>query len=216
MSVTTFVALVDDHALLRSGLAAIINSFEGYRVLLEADNGQDFIEKIMGKKHPDIVLLDITMPVMNGYETADWIRVNLPDTKVIVLSMMEGDTVIISMLKKGAKGYLLKDSKPEIFRHALNQVRDNGFYINDQVSNKMLHYLNNSNVNSATTELKERELQFLKLCVTDLTYKQIAAQMNISPRTVDDYRDALFEKLNVSSRIGLVLFAIKNGIVPFN
>jgi len=217
MQTTTFVALVDDHALLRSGLAGIINSFDGYRVLLEADNGIDFIEKIKGKKEPDIILLDITMPLMNGYETADWIRVNLPEAKIIVLSMMDGDTVIINMLRKGAKGYLLKDSKPDMFRHALDQVRDNGFYINESVSNKMLHYLNSSEMKSASAiELTDRELQFLKLCATDLTYRQIAEQMFISPRTVDSYRDTLFEKLNINSRIGLVLFAIKNGIIPFH
>jgi DNA-binding NarL/FixJ family response regulator len=217
MQATTFVALVDDHILLRSGLAGIINSFDGYKVIIEADHGRHFIDQLEGKKAPDIVLLDITMPVMNGYETAEWIKVNLPDMKVIVLSMMETDTVIINMLKRGAKGYLLKDSKPEIFRSALNSVRDNGFFINDQVSNKMLHYLNQSGSNTTgSSQLTDREIQFLKLCCSDLTYKEIANEMFVSPRTVDSYRDGLFEKLGVSSRTSLVMFALRNGIMPVN
>jgi DNA-binding NarL/FixJ family response regulator len=217
MHATTFVALVDDHILLRSGLAGIINSFDGYKVIIEADHGQHFIEQLEGKKPPDILLLDITMPVMNGYETAEWVKVNLPEVKVIVLSMMETDTVIINMLKRGAKGYLLKDSKPEVFRSALNSVRDNGYFINEQVSNKMLHYLNQAgSTSNSAAQLTEREIQFLKLCCSDLTYKEIANEMFVSPRTVDSYRDGLFEKLGVSSRTSLVIFALRNGIMPVN
>jgi len=217
MQPTTFVALVDDHILLRGGLAGIINSFDGYKVVLEADHGRDFIEQLKGKPAPDILLLDITMPVMNGYETAEWVRVNLPQVKVIILSMMETDIVIINMLKRGAKGYLLKDSKPDIFRNALNSVRDNGFYINEHVTNKMLYYLNQSGLpGSNTVQLTDREIRFLKLCCSDLTYKDIAKKMFLSPRTIDSYRDTLFEKLGVSSRTSLVIFAMRNGIIPIS
>jgi DNA-binding NarL/FixJ family response regulator len=157
------------------------------------------------------------MPVMNGYETAEWVRVNLPQVKVIILSMMESDIVIINMLKRGAKGYLLKDSKPDIFRNALNSVRDNGFYINEHVTNKMLYYLNQSGLpGSNTVRLTDREIQFLKLCCSDLTYKDIAKEMFLSPRTIDSYRDTLFEKLGVSSRTSLVIFAMRNGIIPIS
>jgi DNA-binding NarL/FixJ family response regulator len=215
MRSTTYVALVDDHSLLRNGLAAIINSFDGYKVVMEADHGQHFIDQLKGKQAPDILLLDITMPVMNGYETAEWTRVNLPETKILVLSMMESDTIIINMLKRGAKGYLLKDSKPDVFHKALNSVRDNGFYINEKVTGKMLHYLNDGiGSGSRSVELTDREIQFLKLCCSDLTYKSIAKEMFISPRTVDSYRDNLFEKLGVSSRTNLVIYAMRNGIIP--
>ena len=212
----TYITLVDDHALLRSGLASLINSFEGFKVLFEADNGKDFINQLKPHSLPDIVLLDVTMPVMNGYETAEWIGINLPQTKVLVLSMMENDATIIRMLRLGAKGYILKDSKPEVFKQALQRVRDDGFFINDLVSSKMLHYVNNSNdlldVNGSI-HLTDREIAFLKLACTEKTHKEIAAEMFVSPRTVDSYRDSLFQKLAVSSRVGLVLFAIKNGIV---
>jgi DNA-binding NarL/FixJ family response regulator len=217
MNATTFIALIDDHILIRTGLAGLINSFEGYKVILEADNGKDFIEQVQPRHAPDIVLLDITMPVMNGYETAEWIRVNLPDTKVIVLSVMDNDAAIIRMLRYGARGYILKDSKPAMFRQALNTVRDAGFYTNDLVSSRMWHYMNSPAGQADKTHLlanlSERELAFLKLACTEKTYREIADEMHISPRTVDSYRDSLFEKLNITSRVGLVLFAVKNGIV---
>lgn len=218
MTSTTYIALVDDHVLLRSGLAALINSFNDYQVLFEADNGEDFIRQVQQHPPPAIVLLDITMPRMNGYETAAWIKTNLPDAKVLVLSMMENDTAIIRMIKMGAKGYILKDSKPPTFKEALNSVRDHGFYINELISSRMLHYVSGDGeetpLSRATTvSLSDKELAFLKLAATEMTYKEIAGQLFISPRTVDSYRDALFEKLGVSSRVGLVLYAIKQGIV---
>lgn len=218
MTPTTHIALVDDHVLLRSGLAALINSFDGYQVLFEADNGEDFIRQVQQHPPPAIVLLDITMPRMNGYETAAWIKANLPDAKVLVLSMMENDTAIIRMIKMGAKGYILKDSKPPTFKEALNSVRDHGFYINELISSRMLHYVSHDGEETpaarmATVPLSDKELAFLKLAATEMTYKEIAGQLFISPRTVDSYRDALFEKLGVSSRVGLVLYAIKQGIV---
>lgn len=214
----TLVALVDDHELLRTGLAAMINSFDGFKVIMEANNGQEFIEKIRNNRTtPNIVLLDITMPQMDGYETSSWIKSNLPQTKVLVLSMLENDTAIIRMLKNGARGYILKDSKPRIFKDALNNIRDSGFYINDLVSNKLMQYINKEEVydNDVLTlgNLSENEVAFLKWICTDKTYKEIADEMCLSPRTIDTYRDNLFKKLEVKTRVGLAIFAIKSGIV---
>jgi DNA-binding NarL/FixJ family response regulator len=213
----TYVALVDDHELLRTGLAAIINSFEGFKVALEANNGQQFIEKVKTKSPPDIVLLDITMPVMDGYETSIWIKANLPQTKVLVLSMLENDTAIIRMLKNGARGYILKDSKPKVFKDALDSIRDSGYFINELVSNKLMHYINHEEVFDSDTfalnNLSENEVIFLKWICTEKTYKEIADEMCLSPRTIDTYRDNLFKKLDVKTRVGLAIFAIKNSIV---
>jgi DNA-binding NarL/FixJ family response regulator len=212
----TQIALVDDHTLLRNGLAALISSFEGYAVLSEAANGKEFIDQLKTFPAPDIVLLDITMPEMNGLETAEWIKKNLPAAKILVLSVMDIDTIIISMLKRGAKGYILKDSKPAVFRQALDSIRDTGFYMNDLVSHKMLSYVtekdNKINEVSLLASLTENELTFLQLACTEITYKEIAQKMEISPRTVDNYRDELLKKLKVQSRIGLVIFAIKYGL----
>jgi DNA-binding NarL/FixJ family response regulator len=213
----TLVALVDDHELLRTGLAAIINSFEGYKVILEANNGKHFIEKVDPKNSPDIILLDITMPVMDGYDTSGWLKANIPKAKILVLSMLENDTAIIRMLKNGARGYILKDSKPMVFKEALDNIRDSGYFINDLVSNKLMQYINHEDVfdndKHTMSNLTDNELIFLKWICTEKTYKEIADEMFLSPRTIDTYRDNLFRKLDVKTRVGLAIFAIKNGIV---
>ncbi|MET0392233.1 MAG: response regulator transcription factor [Chitinophagaceae bacterium] len=209
------IALIDDHTLLRSGLASLINSFNGYHVSFEADHGKEFIAMLDIYGPPDIVLLDITMPEMNGYETAAWIKKNVPSIKILVLSMSDSETSIITMIKAGAGGYILKDSKPAVFRQALDDIRDKGIFMNDLVSNKMLSYVKGEEKNKDVdilSRLSEKELAFLKLACTEKTYKEIGSEMNLSPRTVEGYRDELFEKLKVSSRVGLVLFAIKNGL----
>ena len=213
---TTSIALVDDHGLLRNGLASLIQSFEGYTVLFQADNGKDFIQQLKSNPAPDIILLDITMPEMNGFETAAWIKQNAPSIKILVLSMMDNDEVVISMLKAGARGYILKDSKPAVFKLALDSIRDTGFFMNELVSNKMLNFLsheeNKGKEMSAISQLSLRELTFLQYACSEMTYKDIAMEMQVSPRTVDGYRDELLRKLNLQSRVGLVLFAIKNGL----
>lgn len=213
---TTSIALVDDHTLLRNGLASLIQSFEGYIVLFQADNGKEFIQQLQINPVPDIILLDITMPEMNGFETAAWIKQNAPSIKILVLSMMDNDEVVISMLKSGARGYILKDSKPAVFKQALDNIRDTGFFMNELVSNKMLNFLtheeNKGKEMSAISQLSPRELTFLQYACSEMTYKDIAIEMQVSPRTVDGYRDELLKKLNLQSRVGLVLFAIKNGL----
>jgi two-component system invasion response regulator UvrY len=213
---TTNIALVDDHVLLRNGLASLIENFDGYTVLFEADNGKHFIEQLKNHSLPDIILLDITMPEMNGFETAAWIRQHAPGIKILVLSMMDNDEVVIGMLKAGAKGYILKDSKPLVFKQALDHIRDTGFYMNELVSNKMLNFVSQDHDKakelSIIAQLSPRELTFLQYACSEMTYKDIAVEMKVSPRTVDGYRDELLKKLNLQSRVGLVLFAIKNGI----
>ena len=154
---------------------------------------------------------------MAGYETSSWIKNNLPHTRVLVLSMLENDTAIIRMLKNGARGYLLKDSKPKIFKESLESIRDSGYYINDLVSNKLMHYINHEEIfdtdSFALNTLSENEVVFLRWICTEKTYKEIAEEMCLSPRTIDTYRDNLFKKLDVKTRVGLAIFAIKNNIV---
>lgn len=212
----TSIALVDDHALLRNGLASLVQSFKGYTVLFQADNGKDFIQQLKGNSVPDIILLDITMPEMNGFETAAWIKKNAPSIKILILSMMDNDETVISMLKAGARGYILKDSKPVVFKQALDNIRDTGFFMNELVSNKMLNYVrqeeNKGEEISAISSLSDKELAFLQYACTEMTYKEIGIAMQASPRTVDGYRDEIFKKLNLQSRVGLVIFAIKNGL----
>jgi two-component system, NarL family, invasion response regulator UvrY len=210
------IVLTDDHVLLRNGLAALVKSL-GHTVLFEADNGKDFISKLDKNNCPDVVLMDINMPEMDGYDTAQWIKTNYWDIKVLALSMYDNENAIIRMLKCGAKGYILKDSEPSELKAAIDALLTKGYYYSDLVSGKLIHAINKiddegSDVNTVNN-LNERETDFLKYACTELTYKEIADKMFVSPRTIDGYRDGLFEKLHVKTRVGLVMYAIKHGVV---
>lgn len=210
------IALTDDHSLLRNGLAELVKSL-GHTVLFEADHGKDFIAKLSAKNLPELVLMDINMPEMDGYETTQWLKQNHPDVKVLALSMYDNETAIIRMLKCGAKGYILKDSEPIELKAAIDAIMNKGFYYSDLVSGKLMHAINklddDGNGLKSLVPLNERETDFLKHSCSELTYKEIADKMFVSPRTIDGYRDALFEKLQLKTRVGLVMYAIKNGIV---
>jgi DNA-binding NarL/FixJ family response regulator len=217
MQVNTKIALVDDHVLLRKALCELIRKFESYDVLLDADNGQHFISKLNPLDLPEIVLMDINMPDMDGYQTALWIKNNYPSIKVLALSMYDHETAVIRMFKAGAKGYILKDADPKDLKDALNSVIVKGFYYSEMITGSLIHSINKLDDEDGHVKelvnLSEREIVFLKLVCTELTYKEIADKMFLSPRTIDGYRDTLFQKLNVKTRVGLVIYAIKNGIV---
>jgi two-component system, NarL family, invasion response regulator UvrY len=213
---TTAVALADDHTLLRNGLANLINTFDGFKVLFQAANGQELVDAINPKQMPDIVLMDINMPKMDGYETTLWLKQNYPSVKVLALSMYDNETAIIRMMKNGARGYILKDTEPAELKTALNALITKGFHYSDLITGHLINSLNKMDEDTeakTAINLSEREIDFLKHCCSDLSYKEIADVMGVSPRTVDNYRDALFQQLDVKSRVGLVLFAIKHGIV---
>jgi DNA-binding NarL/FixJ family response regulator len=208
------IALADDHVLLRKGLASLVQNL-GYTVTLEVDNGQELIKKLEAGAEPDLVLMDINMPVMDGYEATKWIKNNRPLIKVLALSMYDDENAIMKMLRSGARGYILKDSEPAELRLALDAVVQKGYYYSELVTGKLIHSINHTEdeANSNKVKLNDRELEFLKLACSELTYKEIAAEMHLSPRTIDGYRDALFEKLEIKTRTGLAIYAIKNGIV---
>lgn len=213
----TQVALIDDHVLLRNGLASMVKNFDGYSVLMEANNGRHFIDQLKNSEAPDLVLMDINMPEMDGFETTMWLKQHHPDVRVLALSMYDNEQSIIRMLKNGARGYILKETEPKEFKCALDSVISKGYYYSEMVTGKMIHALNNLEDENYSIKplisLNDREIEFLKLACTELTYREIADKMHLSPRTIDGYRDALFDKLNAKTRVGLVLYAIKNGIV---
>lgn len=207
------VAIIDDHVLLRSALARLVNTFDHYTVLFEADNGKRLKEQILLHQVPEIVLLDVNMPEMDGYETTQWLHKNYPFIKVLVLSMLSDEKTIIKMFRLGARGYLLKNTDPEELRKALDAINSQNVYLSEYVSTKLVTGLNNaSDKTESEVVLNERERDFLRHACTELSYKEIAEKMHLSPRTIDDYRQSLFAKLKVHSRVGLVMYAIRNGI----
>ncbi|HET7897840.1 MAG TPA: response regulator transcription factor [Flavisolibacter sp.] len=216
------IALVDDHVLLRNGLANLLRDLR-YTVVFEADNGRQLVQKLDTHPLPEVVLMDINMPVMDGFETTLWLKQNHPGVKVLALSMLDDESTIIKMIRNGANGYVLKDCDPDELQTAIEAVLQKGFYHSEMVSGKLVQALRQENeetegedkktTSSNRVHLNEKETEFLKWVCTDLSYKEIADKMNVSPRTVDGYRDTLHEKLNVKSRVGMALFAVKNGLV---
>jgi len=216
MSNPVVVGLVDDHVLLRKGLASLLME-NGFPMVIQADNGRHFIEKLSQGEVPHLVLLDINMPVMDGYATAIWLREHYPQMKILALSMYDDEHSIIRMLRHGAGGYILKDCEPAELKNAIDAIMQKGYYHNELVSSKLIHTMQNTNGNNPVRngypELSPKEIKFLQLICSEMTYKEISAVMKLSPRTIDGYRDALFEKLGIKSRVGLVMFAIKNHLI---
>lgn len=205
------VVVVDDHLLLSQAIQTMVNTFEKFDVLYTCKNGQELIDKFKDSNNiPHVVLMDINMPIMNGIETTEWISINYPKVNVIALSVEDEDFTILKMLKAGAGGYLLKDTEKAVLEKALLEIAENGFYHTKNVTTILMNSLSGNDVKEI--EINDKERQFLKLSCTELTYKEIADQMNLSPKTIDNYRNSLFCKLNVKNRVGMVTYAIKNKI----
>lgn len=206
------LAIADDHEIVRKGVKEIITSFGGFEIEIEASNGKELYQKLQAAEHlPDIVVMDISMPVWDGYETLDAIRKKWPEMKVLVLTMHKHELAIIRMFRSGANGFLLKNSNPKELQKALMSIYDTSLYFSEVASSNLYHRLQHSNI---MPTLSEKEIQLLKYCHTDLTYKEIGDKMNISERSVAGHRITLFEKLGVNSRAALVVCGIQMGIIP--
>lgn len=208
---TYSVVVVDDHNLLSQAIGGLVESFEQFEVLYTCKNGQELLEKFKNPKNiPDIVLMDVNMPILNGIETTAIVYEKYPQVYVLALSIEEDESTILKMLRSGAKGYLMKDVKKFELQKALLELMEKGFYHTNTVTKVLVDSL--SGKGSPTDILKERELEFIKHACTELTYKEIADLMFLSPKTIEGYRNSIFEKLNLRNRTGLVIYAIKNKI----
>lgn len=207
------IALADDHTLFREGLVQILKSYKEVSIMDQAANGAELIELLAKtKKLPDVCIVDINMPVMNGYDTVDTIRKSYKDISTLALSMYDDEKNIVRMLRCGAKGYLLKDCDPEELVNAIVTVHETGFYNSDIITSDI-----KAKVKKAAPEknktFTEKELEFLQICSTDHTYKEIARILDVSERTVDGYRDRLFTKMKVRSRTGMVIEGMRLGLI---
>jgi len=216
MNETKYIAIADDHSMFRKGLIALINLFPGYQVLFDAANGKELIGKLNPDQLPDIILMDINMPEMDGYAATEWLHNHYPEIKVLALSTMDSETAIIRMVKSGAKGYVLKDADTDELKLAFDEVLHRGYFYNETITRKVMQAVTNltdtKNKTGTFLKLSDRELEFLKFACTELTYKEIADKMCVSARTVEGYRDALSEKLELKTRVGLAMYAVKNGL----
>lgn len=206
--------IVDDHTLVSQALKVLIEDNKDFKVLTQLPNGQelqDYLSKDYEK--PDVILMDIQMPIVNGIDATIWVKENHPTIKVLALTMEDDERKILKMLRAGAKGYLLKDIHPSILHQAIQETHLKGFYYTEQVSDTLLHAHEIETKPLHKIDLKPREREFLEYAVQELTYKQIAEKMFLSPKTIDGYREQIFIKLGIKSRIGLVLYAFKEGLI---
>lgn len=212
------VALVEDHTLLRKGLVSMVNGFPEYQVLFEVGNGKELIDTIEPGNLPDLVLMDVNMPEMDGYSSTSWLKRHYPDVKTLALSMYDTENAIIRMFKAGVRGYIIKYCEPADLKQAMDALIEKGYYYSELVTGRLIHTINRydndqEEIINPISVLNDREIEFLQYACTELTYKEIASRMYLSPRTIDGYRDTLFDKLQLKTRVGLVTFAIRNGIV---
>ena len=211
------VALIDDHILLRSALGALINNFEECKVVVEANHGQELIEKLESNVKVDVALLDLNMPTMDGLETAKHLQSKFPTIDTLMLTMYDSELILIRLLQAGVKGFLKKDIHPEELRNAIIAVKETGFYYSHNSTGKLVNLFRSQNDGHfpqiEKNMLSEAEISFLRMASTELTYKEIAQKSGLNPRAVDNLRDSLFQKLNVRSRVGLAMYAIRHGLV---
>lgn len=216
------LALCDDHTLFRVGMATILGQIHDFELILEAGNGQELIDRI-ARKTPDVVLLDLQMPVMDGTATADYLRENYPLVKIVVLTMHDEDRMVLHLLEKGVSGYLLKDAEAGEVEKAVRKVMDEGVYLNEFVSKAMLRKMTNKTTVSKPVNaggfynskilLSEREKEVLVLICEGLSTNEISEKIFLSPRTVEGHRLRILEKTGTKNTAGMVAFAFKNNLV---
>ena len=205
------LAIVDDHVLFAHGLKNLLIQQSDYEVLYVCSSGEDLQSKLKShSEQPDLILVDLNMPNMNGIELTKWLKQNYPTFTILAISMMADEANIIKIIKAGAAGYLLKDSHPNTLIEAISSAITNGFFSNDIATKALVNAIKEDEL-----KLTEKESHFLKLACSEMTYKEIADKMCLSPKTIDGYRESLFQKLEVKNRIGLVLYGIKHKLVEF-
>lgn len=205
------IAVADDHPVTRKGIIEFIASFGGFQVIMEAPNGKKLIEKLeQAEDIPDICLLDVKMPELDGFQTAAALKQKWPEIKIMAMSLFNNEQITIRMLRHGARGYILKEAAPEELRKALISVHENGYYYSELVSEYLVNKIKQRK--RLKDELNTKEIDFLAYCCHDLSYKEIAERMNVSTATIEGYRYGLFKKLDVKSRTGLVIYAMSMGL----
>ncbi len=207
------IVIVDDHLLLAKALKTVISNFEGFEVIYDCENGRDLQLKMSENKIPDIVLLDISMPIMNGFQTAKWLSDTHPEVLTMALSMDGDEESLVKMIQNGAKGYLLKNAHPTELEKGLIELVTNGSYYPQWASKMLFSKIGEKEPEEEKIKLSDREKEFLRYTITEMSYKEIADKMFCSPRTIDGYRDNLFSKLEIKTRVGLAVYAMKHGLV---
>lgn len=206
------IAVVDDEILFRKGFIALLSEYKHLEVTFEAENGKDLLEKLRVRQ-PDVIFLDVEMPVMNGIEATELIRKRYPQLKIIILTSYATKELMFTLIEKGANAFLSKNTDVKILIKAINQVLEKGFYFDYENQQAMAHgilELNKPKPSFKQPKLSSRELEVLKLICKEHTNREIADILCLSPRTVDTYRENIFEKTGSKNAVGVALYAVKN------
>lgn len=210
------VAIADDHKIFRKGVILSLKPYHNIKFVLEAENGEELIKGVESA-NPDIILMDLKMPVKDGIETTKYLNKHFPAIRILILTMYEDERFVGHLMDSGANGYLLKSTDPEEIRRAITDVMRTGFYLNNFVNRVLIkkNYAKqkfNPNLNSEVI-ISEREKEVLTLVCMEYTAQEIAQKMEISSRTVEAIKDRLMERFGVKNSVGLVFFAMKNGLI---
>lgn len=210
------VAIADDHKIFRKGVILSLRHYSNIKFVLEAENGQELLDKIE-EAAPDVVLMDLRMPVKDGIETTKYISRNYPDILVIVLTMHEDERFVIHLMENGANGYLLKSTDAVEIKKAITDVVSKGYYLNNFVNRILLKKAHNRarTIPSLTNTLdvSDREKDVLKYICMEFTSQEIGDKMSISSRTVEGIKERLMERFGLKNTAGLVFFAVKNNLI---
>jgi two-component system, NarL family, response regulator DegU len=209
------IAVVDDQCLFRQGLISLLKEYDKLDVIIEASNGKELLEK-MKVKQPDVVLLDLEMPLMDGIETTVSVKSRYPKVKIIILTMHTDDEFIIHLLEKGASGFLPKDKDIEVVVDAIYSVLEKGYYFDERISKAMVKGLvktKKTNPSFTAHHLSEKEIVIVNLICKEYTNKEIADKLFISPRTVDTHRENILLKTGAKNTAGIVMYAVKNNLL---
>jgi DNA-binding NarL/FixJ family response regulator len=212
---TITIVIADDYKIYRDGLKLCLSADNNLQILFEADNGEELMEALKTQQ-PEIIIMDLNMPLMDGMEATKQIRKKYEQIKILVITMYDSDKFIINLMENGAHGYLLKNAEPKEIIKAIYALHENGYYFNDLVNKALLKKLvmkNNLKPSfNHNIELTEREQEVLKMICEEKTAVEIGKEIFLSPRSVEGIRTRLIEKVGVRNTAGLVMFAVKNGL----
>ncbi len=210
------VAIADDHKIFRKGVILSLRSYTNLLFVQEAENGDELISGI-AEAQPDVILMDLRMPMKDGIETTKEISKKYPDIRVLILTMYEDERFVAHLMENGANGYLLKSADPTEIRKAIMEVMARGYYLNNFVNRVLLKksHTRSKSIPTLSTEiqLNEKEREIIRLLCMEFTAAEIAQKMEISPRTVEAIKDRLMERFGTKNTAGLVFFAVKNNLI---